>query len=115
MITLYGIKNCDTMKKAIKWLVANNIEYTLHDYKKSSLDSKTLNRWLKSVDWEVLLNKRGTTWRKLPDDVKDNVTKTSAKTIMLENLSIIKRPVLDVDGAIFVGFSEQHYQEIFSN
>lgn len=102
------------MKKAMKWLASNNIEYTFHDYKKESLDSKTLNTWLKTVDWEVLLNKRGTTWRKQPDDVKDNINKTSAKTVMLENLSAIKRPVLNVDNTIYVGFSEKTYQEIFS-
>ena len=98
----------------MKWLTANNIEYTFHDFKKEGLESKTLNSWLKTVDWEILLNKRGTTWRKLPDDVKENINKTSAKSIMLENLSIIKRPVLNVDDVIYVGFSEKIYQEIFS-
>ena len=102
------------MKKAMKWLTANNIEYTFHDFKKEGLESKTLNSWLKTVDWEILVNKRGTTWRKLPDDVKENINKTSAKNIMLENLSIIKRPVLNVNDVIHVGFSENIYQEIFS-
>ena len=113
MITIYGIKNCDTMKKAFKWLEANNIEYSFHDYKKQELDEKTLNQWLKKVSWEILLNKRGTTYRKLPDDVKDNIDKTSAKNIMLENLSIIKRPVLDIDGSITVGFKEEDYKALF--
>ena len=98
----------------MKWLAANNIEYTFHDFKKEGLETKTLNSWLKTVDWETLLNRRGTTWRKLPDDVKENINKTSAKNIMLENLSIIKRPVLNVDDVIHVGFSEKIYQEIFS-
>jgi len=102
------------MKKAMKWLTTNNIDYVFHDFKKDSLDSKTLNSWLKTVDWEILLNKRGTTWRKLSDDVKENINKTSAKNVMLENTSIIKRPVLNVNDVIHVGFSEKKYQEIFS-
>jgi len=102
------------MKKAMKWLTTNNIEFVFHDFKKDGLDSKTLNSWLKTVDWEILLNKRGTTWRKLPDDIKENINKTSAKNVMLENTSIIKRPVLNVNDVIFVGFSENNYQEIFS-
>ena len=101
------------MKKAIKWLDANNIEYTFHDFKKQSLDEKTLNQWLKKVSWEVLLNKRGTTFRKLPDDVKNNIDETSAIKVMLENLSIIKRPVLDIDGEITVGFKETEYESLF--
>jgi arsenate reductase len=113
MTIIYGIKNCDTMKKAMKWLIANNIEYTFHDYKKEGLDSKTLKSWLKTVDWEILLNRRGTTWRKLPEDIKENINKASAINIMLENLSIIKRPVLNVNGVIYVGFNENNYQEIF--
>lgn len=114
MTTIYGIKNCDTVKKALKWLKENNVEFSFHDFKKDGLDSKTLNSWLKTVDWEILLNKRGTTWRKLPDDVKENINKTSAKNVMLDNLSIIKRPVLNVNDVIHVGFSEKNYQEIFS-
>jgi len=113
MITLYGIKNCDTMKKAMKWLQSNNIDYTFHDYKKAGLDIKTLNSWLKTTDWELLLNRRGTTWRKLGEDIKENINKSSAKAVMLENTSIIKRPVLDVNGNIFVGFSDSQYEEIF--
>ena len=114
MTTIYGIKNCDTMKKAMQWLDANNIEYTFHDYKKQSLDEKILNTWLKQVGWEVLLNKRGTTFRKLPEDVKNSIDETSAKQIMLDNLSIIKRPVLDIDGKIAVGFKAEDYVNLFS-
>ncbi len=113
MIIIYGIKNCDTMKKAFKWLEKNNIDYNFHDYKKQSLDENTLNQWLKNVSWEILLNKRGTTYRKLADDIKNNINENSAKHIMLENLSIIKRPVLDIEGKIIVGFNETEYAEHF--
>ena len=113
MITIYGIKNCDTMKKAIKWLDSHKVDYHYHDYKKQSLDENTLNQWLKKVSWEVLLNKRGTTYRQLPEELKNNIDKNSAKNIMLENLSIIKRPVLDINGDITVGFTEAEYQSLF--
>lgn len=109
MTTIYGIKNCDTMKKAMKWLDNNNVEYQFHDYKKSGLDKKTLTAWCKQVDWEILLNRRGTTWRKLPDEVKNEVTKASAIELMIENPSMVKRPVLIAGDDILVGFSEENY------
>lgn len=112
MPTMYGIPSCDTIRKAKKWLSSHNIEFEFHDYKKLGVPVKELKRWVKQVGWEVLLNKRGTTWRKLDDSVKDAVTEKTAMQIMLDNPSIIKRPVLDVDGNIFVGFTEASYQEI---
>ena len=114
MITLYGIPNCDTMKKARKWLDKHNIDYSFHDYKKQGVPEKQLKQWIKQSGWEVLLNKRGTTWRKLDEATRESVNEKSAIQIMLENPSIIKRPVLDVSGTITVGFSEQEYKTIFS-
>lgn len=102
------------MKKAFRWLDAHQIDYVFHDFKKQGLDEKTLNQWLKKTSWETLLNKRGTTFRKLPESVKNSLNHDSAKKVMLENLSIIKRPVLDVDGNISVGFDESNYQSLFS-
>ena len=109
-ITMYGIKNCDTIKKARKWLEAENIDYLFHDYKKEGITEEKLSVWIKQVGWELLLNKRGTTWRKLPDNVKENIDEKSAITVMLENTSIIKRPVLDTGSKLLVGFSIDDYK-----
>jgi arsenate reductase len=114
MITLYGIPNCDTVSKARKWLAAKNIEFQFHNFKKDGLDKETLQGWVESLGWEVLLNKRGMTWRKLSDEQKADINKTKAMAIMLENTSIIKRPVLDIDGQFYVGFKPEMYAEIFA-
>ena len=106
MITVYGIKNCDTMKKAFKWLDKQGVEYQFHDYKKEGVDAKTLTGWSKKVGWETLLNRRGTTWRKLPDKIKDSINEKSALKIMQEQPSIIKRPVLKKGASYLVGFDE---------
>lgn len=112
MLSLYGIKNCDTMKKAMNWLDENGIEYRFHDYKKEGVDEKQLNNWLKRVGWEVLLNRRGMMWRKLDEQTRDNIDAASAKKLMLEMPSIIKRPVLlQDDGNILVGFKAGDYQQ----
>jgi len=113
MLTVYGIPNCDTMKKARKWLADNDIEYDFHDYKKQGVNKKTLLDWEKKVGWEILLNRRGMMWRKLTDDQKANIDKASAIEIMLDIPSIIKRPVLVTgDGEILVGFNEEQYQQL---
>lgn len=115
MVVLHGIKNCDTMKKAIKWLAANDVSYTLHDFKKQGITLETVNAWIESVGWEVLINRRGTTWRKLDDKVKNSIDERSAITVILTNPSIIKRPVLSVNSDIHIGFTENRYQEIFNH
>jgi len=112
MIKLYGIANCDTIKKARKWLNNNNIDYTFHDYKKLGVPEKELKVWVKKISWEVLLNKRGTTWRKLDDEVKSSVNEKAAIQIMLENPSIIKRPVLVKNKIILVGFKADEYAQL---
>ena len=113
MITLYGIPNCNTVKKARDWLTANNIEFQFHNFKKDGLEQATLEQWVNSLGWEILLNKRGTTWRKLSDDMKADIDQAKAISIMLDNSSIIKRPVLDIDGSFHVGFKDEQYQAIF--
>lgn len=113
MIKLYGIPNCDTIKKARKWLNDNAIDYEFHDYKKLGVPEKELKTWVKQVGWETLLNKRGTTWRKLDDNTKNNVNEASALQIMLDNPSIIKRPVLKDNKTILVGFNTEEYIELF--
>ena len=112
MITLYGIPNCDTMKKARVWLDAHGIVYTFHDYKKSGVPEKELKQWVKQLGWETLLNRSGATWRKLDEAVKANINQTSAIQIMQDNASIIKRPVLDLNGKLYIGFSEDNYKTL---
>ena len=113
MTKLYGIPNCDTMKKARAWLADNGIEYQFHDYKKAGIDKTTLRGWIDRVGWEVLLNRRGMMWRKVAQEVKDNIDEASAIGLMLETPSIIKRPVLDTGNSIHVGFKPGQYREIF--
>jgi len=113
MTKIYGIKNCDTMKKAFQWLDENAVSYDFCDYKKTLPDEAVLKRAIKDHGWESVLNKRGTTWRQLPDDVKNSMDEASAIKVAMENPSIIKRPLLDKDGAIYLGFSPAIYQQIF--
>ena len=113
MVTLFGIPNCDTMKKARKWLADQNVEYDFHDYKKADIDKSTLQQWEKQVGWETLLNRRGMMWRKLSDEQKQTINRDNAIAIMLETPSIIKRPVLVKDKQILVGFDEKQYQSLF--
>lgn len=115
MITLYGIPNCDTIKKARKWLKDNDVDYTFHDYKKRGVPEKELKQWIKQATWEVLLNKRGTTWRKLDEATKSSVNEASAIQLMLHNASIIKRPVLVKGKSILVGFKADEYTDFFAN
>lgn len=112
---IYGIRNCDTVKKARKWLDEQGITYEFHDFKKGGLDTTLLNRWEQSLGWEPLLNRRGTTWRKLPDQVRANISAQSAHDLMLENPSIIKRPVVEHEGTVSVGFSADDWAKQFSN
>lgn len=111
---MYGIKNCDTIKKARKWLDDAGVSFTFHDVRKDGLTPEKLETWIAAVGWETLLNKRGTTWRQLPEDVKNNVDEASAKHIMLENPAIIKRPVLEHNQEIIVGFKAAIYENLFS-
>lgn len=112
--TLYGIPNCDTVKKARTWLSAHGHAFDFHDFKKQGLERATAAAWLEQLDWEVLVNRKGTTWRNLPDERKAAVTdKASALALMLEQTSVIKRPVLERDGKFSVGFSDAQYQDAF--
>nr|WP_067298091.1 ArsC family reductase [Marinobacterium profundum] len=109
MISLYGIKNCDTIKKARKWLESNGIDYRFHDYRSDGLEPAQLEGWAQELGWEALLNKRGTTWRALPDTVKDNIDAASAISLMLEQPAMIKRPLLDTGTARHLGFKDTDY------
>jgi len=113
MTVLYGIKNCDTVRKARKWLEAQNIEYTFHDVRSDGLDKKDLSAWVKAVGWEVLLNRRGTTWRQLPDADKEGINKSKAIQLMLAHPAMIKRPVLIHKKITHVGFKPAEYEALF--
>ncbi|HEY6774196.1 MAG TPA: ArsC family reductase [Oxalicibacterium sp.] len=113
-ITLYGIPNCDTVKKARTWLEANKTDYAFHDFKKNGITRELIAGWLQDVSWEVLVNRKGTTWRNLSDEQKAAVTdNASATELMLASPSVIKRPVLAGAGKTQVGFSADAYQQIF--
>jgi arsenate reductase (glutaredoxin) len=109
-LTIYGIKNCDTMKKARAWLDKHGVDYAFHDYKSSGIERERLETWSKKVGWETLLNQAGTTFRKLPDKDKSGLDVKKAITLMLEQPSMIKRPVLDLGGGkLLVGFKPDVY------
>jgi arsenate reductase len=110
-ITLYGIKNCDTMKKARTWLDTRRIAYRFHDYKVTGIDRERLAYWCRQLGWEILLNRAGTTFRKLPDADKSGLNERKAVALMLAQPSIIKRPVLEIDGDILVGFKPENYEK----
>lgn len=113
-ITLYGIPNCDTVKKARTWLDANGIAFAFHDFKKAGLDQATVDVWLQQHAWDVLVNRKGTTWRALDDSAKAALTDAaSAAALMLASTSVIKRPVLVNGARVHVGFSDASYQQIF--
>jgi len=114
MTTLYGIRNCDTIRKARRWLDENGVAYDFHDVRANGLDKKTLASWEQQLGWEQLLNRRGTSWRKLPAEVRDGIDRASAIRIMLDNPAIIKRPVLALDKQLHLGFSTDDYSDIFS-
>jgi Spx/MgsR family transcriptional regulator len=109
-ITIYGIKNCDTMKKARGWLDKRGVDYAFHDYKTAGIERAQLEQWAKQVGWEVLLNRAGTTFRKLPDKDKSGLDAKKAIALMLREPSMIKRPVLDLGrGKLLVGFAPETY------
>jgi len=111
MVEFYGIPNCDTVKKARKWLDSEGIDYTFHDYKKEGADPARLAEWANSVGWEVLLNRRGTTFRKLSDADKEGIDQAKAIRLMAENPSMIKRPVVKYGGKVLVGFKENDWSD----
>ena len=111
MLTLYGIPNCNTMKKARTWLDEHQLEYTFHDYKKAGIDRTTLEAWVNQVGWEPLVNRRGTTWRKLPEEAREGIDQERALQLMQDNPSLIKRPVLDAGGQLLVGFDADQWQQ----
>ena len=114
MITLYGIPSCDMVKKARGWLDTHGVEYAFHDYKKSGIDASTLGRWADAGGWEPLLNRAGTTFRKLADANKVNIDRDKAIALMIANPSTIKRPVVEGAGSLLVGFKPDDWAPHFA-
>jgi len=110
-VTIYGIKNCDTMKKARAWLDDHSVAYAFHDYKTAGIERAKLEGWARAVGWETLLNRAGTTFRKLPEKNRDGLTEKKGIALMLDQPSMIKRPVLDVGGKLLVGFKPEAYEK----
>jgi arsenate reductase len=108
-IAIYGIKNCDTMKKARAWLDANGVAAVFHDYKVEGVDPAKLAHWIESAGWETVLNRAGTTFRKLPDDAKSGLDAAKAAALIIEQPSMIKRPVLEYPGGRLIGFAPERY------
>lgn len=115
MTTMYGIPNCDTIKKARRWLDDHGIAHAFHDYRKDGVDERLLRRWVKEHGWEALLNRAGTTFRKLPDDQKQDMDEEKAIALMLANPAMIKRPVLDLGDRREVGFRPENYSALFAD
>ncbi|MDR0264521.1 MULTISPECIES: ArsC family reductase [unclassified Sphingobacterium] len=110
MLQVYGIKNCNTVKKALTWLEDNNVPFQFHDFKKEGVSGDKLKEWEKHVDWQALVNKKGTTWKKLSPETQEQVVDSdSANKILQENTSMIKRPVVEYNKGILLGFNETEY------
>jgi arsenate reductase len=112
MYKVYGIPNCDTVKKAITWLKENDIPFEFHNYKKEGISQEKLSEWLTQESWEVLVNKAGTTWKKLSEEEKAN-DNTSAIALMLDKTSVIKRPIIEGDKIVAIGFKSENYEKVF--
>lgn len=112
MMTLYGISNCDTVRKARRWLEGHGIDYRFHDFRKDGLTREQILQWLEQLDWKALINTRGRTWRQLSGDGKAALHETAAIDLMLEHPAIIKRPLLDYNGQYHLGFSDAGYRRI---
>jgi len=112
MVTLC-IKNCDTVKKARQWLDGHGVTYRFHDFREDGLDKDSLIKWSQQLGWEVLLNRRSTTWRQLSDEVKDDLDKAQAIELLLQHPTLIKRPLLEQEGSYCVGFKDAEYRKLF--
>jgi len=111
-VTIYGIKNCDTMKKAFAFLDRHKIDYAFHDYKSKGMEREKLEAWAKKAGWEILLNRAGTTFKKLPDNDKAGLSEKKAIALMLKQPSMIKRPVIESGAKLLVGFKPEEYEKL---
>ncbi len=114
LLTLYGLGSCDTCRKARKWLADQSHDYQFHDLREDGIDRQTLQRWADRISWEKLLNKRSLTWKKMPEVDRADMNRGKAVASMIENPTLVKRPVLECSEFIAIGFSPEHYQKIFA-
>ena len=114
MVILYGIKNCDSVKKARVWLTENNVQFKFHDFRSDGLTESIIVNWLKRTEWELLLNRRGLTWRNLDASVKDTINRANIIDVLLEYPTLIKRPVLNYEKIVTIGFNSDIYEAIFN-
>ena len=112
MITLYGLKTCDTTKKSLKWLERREVPHRYLDVRADGVDLERLTLWAMEVGWEVLMNRGSTTWRNLPDVIRENVNEDTALALMVENPTLIKRPVIEIEGGLIVGFKPLQQREL---
>lgn len=112
MLTVYGIKNCDTVKKARKWLEAHDVDYQFHDFREDGLDKKQLSHWVEKFGWEAIVNKRSTTWRNLSDKEKGISANSQAIKLLLDNPTLIKRPVVVKNKTVLIGFKEAEFSKL---
>ena len=112
MITVYGLKTCDTTKKSLKWLERREVPHRYLDVMADGVDLERLTLWAMEVGWEVLMNRGSTTWRNLPDVIRENVNEDTALALMVENPTLIKRPVIEIDGGLIVGFKPSQQREL---
>lgn len=112
MQTLYGIKNCDTVKKARRWLEEHGLDYQFHDFRQDGLDRRKIEEWASQLGWEALLNRRSTTWRQLDENQRTDLDHRSAVSLMASNPTLIRRPVLDTGDQLVVGFSQDNYLKL---
>ena len=115
MTVIYGINNCDTVKKALKWLKQNEVSHTFYDFKKQALTPELLTSFVEKSDWASLLNKRSTTFRNLPAEIKENLTEENIFNAVMEQPTLLKRPLLAINDQLHLGFKESSYQELFTN
>lgn len=111
--TMFGIPNCDTIKKAKKWLEANELDYQFHNYRKDGISEDMVRQFCEQLGWEQVVNKRGTTYRQLTQEQKDSLNQETAIALLVEHSAMIKRPILDVDGTLHIGFKAEQYQQVF--
>lgn len=115
MTILFGISNCDTVRKARHWLSTHDVDFEFHDFRKDGLERATLERWCQSLGWEALLNKRSTSWRNIADEEKAALDETKAIDLMLETPTLIKRPVLVLDDDVVLGYSDKQYSQLVTS
>ena len=114
MVILYGIKNCDSVKKARAWLTEHNVQFKFHDFRSDGLTESIIDNWLKRTEWELLLNRRGITWRHLDASVKEAINPANIIDVLLEYPTLIKRPVLNYEEIVTIGFNSDFYEAIFN-